>query len=330
MLSYSLRKRKNSPRFVSRESTTVPSSTSALPPNAQKGRTETKNDKPKPPKPWSNMARFQAHREDNPVPMGKKGKKITDEGATQQRQAIALLYNQVYYKTDLPLSGRGGVIPSIAKILCAHPGTVAQVVHECKVVFSHGDEYDASRKSFFRPNQRKIKQGSFLENQIATYKERFSIKTTASIINAMKRMELGDRYNLAEHYVGRKSVTTALQNMNHEKYKVRKVTQASNKNLHWVQARLNFTAQLLVRFGKDLPPDLDITTVQPPHIIDKKMLEAEGLMLSLHQVAWWDEIHIKQRIGEIFDVIYRFARGHDGNYSKTGVVDTKTLVSICF
>ncbi len=277
--------------------------------------------------PWSNMVRYKSHRQQQDIPTGKKGLKMTDEAAQQHRQSIALIYHQMFYKTDTPLNGKGGAIPSIAKMLSAHPSTVSNVVKECKAVFDQGDEYDASRKKFFRTNQRIIQPNTFLQQQIAIYKERLSFKSTAVIINAMRRLELGPAYDITKHYIGRKSISNALERMKHEVCKVEKVTQGSNKNLHWVQARLNWSAQLLVRFGRDLPPGFDKKILQPPTCADRSLIESCGLNLSLYQIAWWDEIHIKQRVGEVFDTIYRFAKNDQGFYDENGTINEEKLVS---
>ena len=194
-------------------------------------------------------------------------------------------------------------------------------------MFDEGDEYDATRKKFFRASEKKIKPGTFAEHQIADYKQRFSFKTTSNMINAMTRLEMGERYNMQRHYIGRKSVTTALQNMKYEVQTTKKISQASNSNVHWVQARLNFTAQLLVRFGHELPSDLNLDSIKPNSIVDKSLLQTNGLMMSLYQVAWWDEIHIKQRIGEVLDMVYRFAKNKNGIYDKKGEIQKAKPVS---
>lgn len=262
------------------------------------------------------------------LPKGKKQQRLTKGSSSQQRQAIALLYHQVYYGTGLPINGRGGVISKICETLNVHNWIVSRVVKEAKVAFDSGDQYDATPKLFFRNSQKKVQPGTFIQHQVAYYRERFSIKTTASMINAMQKLELGERYNVQEHYIGQRSIRTALQQMTHRKCKVRKVTQATNNNRHWVKARLNFTAQLLVRFGRDLPSNFDNTVLSDPSTVDINLLQADKLMLSLYQIAWWDEIHIKQKLGEILDIVYRFAKNEKGLYDDEGnVPEDEKLVS---
>ena len=260
------------------------------------------------------------------IPLGSKAKKKTDEAAEHTRSAIALLYHEAFYHTDIPLTGKGGVIAQICKTLKAHPYTVFRVVREARVIFNHGDRYDPSRKQFFRLSQRKISPRTFLQNQVAQYKEIHSLQTTACLINAVRRLELGSNYNIEKHYIGRRSVQTALENMNCKVVNVKKVSQATNNNLHWVAARLNFTSQLLLRFGCDLPENLP-DNVQSSFFLDQDRIQAENLSLSLFQVAWWDEIHVRQKIGQVLEKLYVFAKDEHGIYNDNGVIDDKKLVS---
>ena len=50
--------------------------------------------------------------------------------------------------------------------------------------------------------------------------------------------------------------------------------------------------------------------------------------LSIYQIAWWDEIHIRQKIGEILEYIYLFSRDEKGVYNNTFEVAAKKLVSV--
>ena len=64
------------------------------------------------------------------------------------------------------------------------------------------------------------------------------------MINAMRKIELGKDYELQKHYIGITCIQNAVDRMKHIKCKVVKVSQASDNNLHWVKAQLNFCAQL--------------------------------------------------------------------------------------
>ena len=270
---------------------------------------------------------YRKHRQVCQIPLGKKCKKKTDKAAEHTRSAIALLYYEAFYQSNIPLTGQGGIVAQICKTLGAHPSTVSNVVREARVVFNHGDQYDPSRKKFYRLAQHKIAPNTFLQNQVAQYKELHSLQTTACLLNAMRRLELGQHYNIESHYIGRKSVKTALENMNCKIVNVQKTSQASDTNLHWVQARLNFTSQLLLRFGLELPENIP-NNVKASNFLDKLRIHSENLSMSLFQIAWWDEIHVKQKIGEVVEKLYRFAKNEDGLYDEKGVIDDAKLVSL--
>lgn len=46
--------------------------------------------------------------------------------------------------------------------------------------------------------------------------------------------------------------------------------------------------------------------------VNRKGLEKEGLILSLHQIRWWDEKHIPQVVGEVLDEKYQFGNDENG------------------
>ena len=112
--------------------------------------------------------------------------------------------------------------------------------------------------------------------------------------------------------------------MVYKKLPVKKISQATNSNLHWVRARAQFVAQLLVRLGHDLPPELETTCFHPPTILDEDLLK--DLTLSLNQIVWWDEVHIKQKIGEVLDTVFRFAKNEHNTYDEDGDINEEGMV----
>mmetsp|Transcript_9167 Transcript_9167/g.13644 ORF Transcript_9167/g.13644 Transcript_9167/m.13644 type:complete len:209 (-) Transcript_9167:327-953(-) len=193
---------------------------------------------------------------------------------------LLLPKENLLYQDSLSLIKDTGLIANSVHF----PSTTASVVQECVVLFKHGDEYDPSRKKYNRHKSRKISPKSFLQHQVAHYSELHSLKTTASIINAMRKLELGPSYELSKHYIGRTAIRNALQSMNCKLMRVKKISQASDKNLHWVAARLNFTAQLCLRFGMDLPPNLDPDIKALP-FLDTDALEQANLRMSVFQIG---------------------------------------------
>ena len=117
--------------------------------------------------------------------------------------------------------------------------------------------------------------------------------------------------------------------MKFEKQKVKKVSQQQNNPI-WVHARYQLCAQLMVRFGMDLPPHVLNDDSINPAIIDKNVIAEKGFHLSIHQIAWWDEIHIRQKIGEILEHVFVFSRDHKGVYNRGCKVEKKKFVSILY
>lgn len=251
-------------------------------------------------------------------------KRETDES---MRIAIAALYKAKYHnRSDLPLQGHGSVIAELTKATGAHRSIVQKVVNKCKTLLDNKKEYDA-RVTYERPDAQKIPPNSFEEHLVSVYKQRHSLHTTANIMNTMKEMDLGAQYNPDKDCISVSAVRRALNSMKHEKQKVKKVPQQSNNNAVWVRARYNLAAQLLVRFGLDLPSHVTEEGEIDPKIIDTVAIAAQGLNLSIHQIAWWDEIHIRQKIGEILEYIYVFSQNEKGLYDKNSPIQKKMLVS---
>ena len=51
-------------------------------------------------------------------------------------------------------------------------------------------------------------------------------------------------------------------------------------------------------------------------------------MLSLHQIAFWDEIHIKQKIGEVLEHILKFATNENGVYDENMEISDKQTTTM--
>ena len=262
--------------------------------------------------------------------LGPKLKQKTDASATKQRIAIATLYFNSYASSPLHLKGRGGILSQIAKRLNAPPSVVNRVVQQCISSESRREVYNARRKKFTREYLHKIKRGSIEEHLLSVYKENhYSYRATTDLLNAI--VSLRSSTASSDHtYISKTSVYHAVQRMRHRKLRTVTISQASNRNKHWQQARLNYFAQLLVRYRLPLPvidPSFRIEHVLT--ICDRRLLERENLMLSPSQIAWWDEIHLYQVIGCMQDSTLVFPRDTNGVYdpSITGKYREKDVVS---
>ena len=226
------------------------------------------------------------------------------------------------------MEGRGGIVSSVAKAIGCHRDVARNAIKKCKETLERQDKYDAmlciTRKAD-RSSLRKIQPGSVREHLLSVYKERHSICVTTDLMNSLERLDLGSEYK-KEESVGKKCVRNTLLRMNFEKQKVKKVPQQTNHPI-WCKARYQLAAQLLARFDQELPEPVqdDIEAI----IIDREAITTQGLLLSIHQIAWWDEIHIHQHIGENVEYVCVFPKTEKGVYSQTGEIEKKKLVSNC-
>jgi hypothetical protein len=105
------------------------------------------------------------------------------------------------------------------------------------------------------------------------------------------------------------------------------VYQASNSNKIWVRARFESCSQLLVRFGVEYPKDTSGMVISNPLYISKQEIIKNNLTLTIYQIAWWDEKHIKQIVGDFRDSSYQFGYDEDGNYSEEIEIELRRRVS---
>ena len=268
----------------------------------------------------------------DPSQLGPKLMRKHAKACVDQRATISTIYKSEFQqnRSERSLEGRGGVVSLISKKLpTACNGTISRVVKKTKEALENGEEYDPSRASFERKYLRKIKEGSFDEHIISCYKENHSYETTANIFNAMLMLKMKNEYIPAEHYIGRTAIYGAIQRMKSKIIRRKRVNQASNSNCYWKQARLNFYSQLAVRFGMEIPEIPEWANIENKDtILDIEKLTDANEMLSIHGIAWWDEIHLFCVIGCNTDEQHVFARNSSGVYDSSGVIEEKELVSL--
>ena len=114
--------------------------------------------------------------------------------------------------------------------------------------------------------------------------------------------------------IGYTAIYNAIKCSNHVTVRTEKCPLSSDSNLILVQARFQSTAQLIVRFGIDFPENTSGATVSDLKYINREMLEQDGETFEIHQVAWWDEKHVKQVVGEFKDYSTQFGSDEDGIY----------------
>jgi hypothetical protein len=204
----------------------------------------------------------------------------------------------------------------------AYHNTVKNVIIATQDAELNGIPYDGTRQFRRRPNQEKIKQDSIEMHLIACTKQQgASFRLCTMMLNTMHLK----KDNLPE--VGYTAVYNAVNRSNHKKASVVKRHQASNRNVFWRQARFQFCAQMLVRFGKPLPVDTSGVRFNDDTALDRQKIVDNKLTLDICGIAWWDEKHIQQCVGSIKDQVYQFGYDDNGLYCNTEEVDDKQVVS---
>ena len=64
--------------------------------------------------------------------------------------------------------------------------------------------------------------------------------------------------------------------------------------------------------------------------INRDLLEEGGHTFGIHQVAWWDEKHVEQVVGELRDHTCQFGLDEDGIYSPDIIFAITERVSVEF
>ena len=230
--------------------------------------------------------------------------------------AISFFYEWVLHDDfkagKLSIDGSGGVYGKVGAAMMltkTHYATIKAVVDETIVCIEKGTIYQPFRKTLTREHQVKVKPTSLDMHQIAKLKVNGSFRITADLFNACIRGPAG------LPPIGYTSIYNAIKKSNHAVVKTQKRPQSSNSNLIWVQARFQAASQMIVRFGLEYPEDTAGAKVSDLKYINRDLLEAGGHTFGIHQVAWWDEKHVEQVVGELRDHTLQFGLDEDGIYS---------------
>ena len=105
----------------------------------------------------------------------------------------------------------------------------------------------------------------------------------------------------------------------------------SDANSNYGKARYNYVRHLSVRFGHKPAHDEDLPDPLPDWLDPEKLAE-RGFMLSINQIAFWDETHQKCKIGgtgTARDRTLRFKRDENGKLDKNGkLADTTKRLKV--
>ena len=233
-------------------------------------------------------------------------------------------YHPLYVEGTLDLYGRSGIISAIANSLYlknTHYKTIKKVILDTIECINNDEVYEGHRSTYACPSRRKVDPSSFDMHHIAKLKENGSFRITAGMYNALIRAPLG----LSP--IGYTSIYNTIKRSNHKVVRTEKIHQASDRNSTWVKARFQANSQLMVRFGMEYPANTSGMKVQDPKFICKETINKEKLTLTIHQIGWWDEKHIKQIVGDFRDHSYQFGFDEDGKYDRSIEIELVRRVS---
>ena len=245
------------------------------------------------------------------------------------RDAISIYYEFNYYQQKhLPFAGPNGVVDCIHKAFnkIPHRTTITSVIEETKHCLDSGKDYSAKRKSFSQTKLHKIKKGSFSEHMISvlrnagtSYNNISHLMNTALLPKGQESPSYNETVKIKkEDFIGKKAIFNSIQRIRQRRVTTLTVSQADDENEFWKRARLCFCTQFLVRLGKEVPIEaqtkwgLDLTEEK----FDYNILHSKQLTIgSVHAIAFWDEMHIQQRIGHPNDTYTDFP------YNEHGILD---------
>jgi hypothetical protein len=227
---------------------------------------------------------------------------------------------------NIDIDGRSGVYGKIGRALNlskTHYNTIKQVVDETIDALANGQIYEPYRKPIDKRATHKIQPSSLDMHQIAKLKVNSSFRITTDLFNVCIRGPAG------LPPIGYTAIYNAIKGSNHVVVRTEKRPQSSDSNLIWVHARFQSAAQLIIRFGLEMPADTSGATISDLRYINRVMLEQEGETFEIHQIGFWDEKHIRQVVGEFRDHSTQFGFDEDGIYCPDIMFEIEKKVSNC-
>ena len=231
------------------------------------------------------------------------------------RNAIHMIYkyaHHAYHHTDKDLKCIVSTIfNNLGCKVC--PRVISRVCQQSKITLDKKETFDPTRKSFSLPDRIKIKSNTVEEHLVTVLKEKMSYANATHLYNILIAKQDGsDRVSL-------KALYNAVQRTTHEKNTTVKVSQASDDREFWKKARLIYCLQYLIRLGEDIAEEtIDALDIDNKMNMNYHILKSESLTIdSIYQIAFWDEVHFQQVVGESCDQYISFPRDDFGVYDPT-------------
>jgi len=194
---------------------------------------------------------------------------------------------------------------------------INRVCQQSKATLDQNTPFNPSWKAFSRPEKIKIKEKSEDEHLVTVLMEKTSYNTATHLYNILVSNKRGS------DQVGTKAVFNAVNRTKSMKLTTVKVSQASDDRDFWKKARLIYCIQYLVRLGKEVTDDvINSLDVENKINFSYQKLQQESLTInSIYRIAFWDEVHFQQVVGEIRDNYISFPRDEYGVYDPSEEID---------
>ena len=150
------------------------------------------------------------------------------------------------------------------------------------------------------PRPFKIEPGSKYEKMVCELLEHGnSIRITQAIVSGQMRLDGVLTFS------SKSPILSIVKRLNPIRNNFKKANQASDSHSAWVKARYNWCLHLLVRLGHSSDPitanallSLRSSSSSPlPSWLDHDTLSNQGYAIDVHQIAHFDEVHVKQKYG---------------------------------
>ena len=236
-------------------------------------------------------------------------KDTSSKGQVSHEGQIHIMISRVYiciFSAPSPSTwGRkfkqGGLVSTISKLLKLPTGssrTVRKTMLATWKSLNSSKVIDLSHRRLSPgPVPFKIEPGSKYEKMVCELLEHGnSVRITQAIVSGQMRLDG------VPTFTSRSPIHTVFKRLNPVRNNFKTLNQASNSHSAWVKARYNWCLHLMVRLGLGSDPVVAkaLSSCPSPAIpswLDYDTLCNQGYSLDVHQIAHFDEFHVKQKYG---------------------------------
>ena len=245
---------------------------------------------------------------------------ITSNPSSQDvREMIAQVYVCVFNAPAPSTWGKkykqGGLVARISKLLNLSTGSSRSVRRVMLITWKAWIARKVPDLSHSPPADTtfKIEEGSKYEKMVCELLEHGnSVRITSEIVSRQMCLDNVPTFSSTS------PVLSVIKRLNPIQNQFSKMNQASDSHSAWVKARYNWCLHLLVRLGRsdDVAEHLSSDSSVLPLWLDQETLSTQGYTFDVHQIAHFDEVHVKQKYGGHGKFQLRFKRNEVGELIK--------------